>query len=57
MKSNSAKNSLRRFYCDDKLTRLHEKGDWELSEEGSFHKVFVKRCRFCKAVLNEDMKR
>jgi hypothetical protein len=44
---------MKRFYCDEEMTKEHQAGEWELEEDHGWWKSYIKKCRGCKKILAE----
>lgn len=41
--------------CLKNKTKEHEAGEWEVGEENCLYKTLVRKCRYCKKVMSEQI--
>lgn len=49
------KQKLKRFYCDDKMTKEHVSGEWKKTEDYGWYSIYVKKCKLCNKVLGDKV--
>lgn len=49
------KQKMRKFYCDEGMTKEHESGKYELIEDHDWWKVYARKCKVCNKVLAEKV--
>ena len=55
MKDKKINDRRLKLICPENNNLGHESGEWELKENHLVYKVFIKQCKYCGVVTNENV--